>query len=42
MNYSGYIAMAWVVLTNFGTETLTHAGAINVGILMYALHIQSN
>ncbi len=29
MNYSGYIALGWGVLTNFGTETLTHAGAIN-------------
>lgn len=29
MNYSGYIALGWGVLTNFGTETLSHAGAIN-------------
>ncbi len=29
MNYSGYIALGWAVLTNLGTETLTHAGAIN-------------
>ncbi len=29
MNYNVYIALGWGVLTNFGTETLTHAGAIN-------------
>jgi CubicO group peptidase (beta-lactamase class C family) len=29
MNYSGYVALGLGVLTNFGTETLTHAGAIN-------------
>ena len=29
MNYSVYIALGWGLLTNFGTETLTHAGAIN-------------
>jgi serine-type D-Ala-D-Ala carboxypeptidase/endopeptidase len=29
MNYSTYIALGWGVLTNFGTETLGHAGAIN-------------
>jgi serine-type D-Ala-D-Ala carboxypeptidase/endopeptidase len=28
-NYSGYIALGWRVLTNFGTETLSHTGAIN-------------
>ena len=28
MNYSGYIALGWRVLTNFGTETLTHEGSI--------------
>jgi CubicO group peptidase (beta-lactamase class C family) len=28
-NYSGYIALGWRVLTNFGTETITHTGAIN-------------
>jgi serine-type D-Ala-D-Ala carboxypeptidase/endopeptidase len=29
MNYSTYIALGWAVLTNFGTETLTHTGSIN-------------
>jgi hypothetical protein len=29
MNYSEYVALGWRVLTNFGTETLTHEGAIN-------------
>src|SRR5919112_1111242 len=29
MNYSEYIALAWRVLSNLGTETLTHQGAIN-------------
>lgn len=29
MNYNGYAAFAWRVLTEFGTETLTHQGAIN-------------
>ena len=29
MNYSAYIALGWAVLTNFGTETLTHTGSIN-------------
>ena len=29
MNYSEYVALDWRVITNFGTETLTHAGAIN-------------
>ena len=28
-NYSGYVALGWRVLTNFGTETITHTGAIN-------------
>jgi serine-type D-Ala-D-Ala carboxypeptidase/endopeptidase len=28
-NYSGYIALGWRVLTNFGTMTLSHTGAIN-------------
>ena len=29
MNYSEYRALGWRVLTNFGTETITHTGAIN-------------
>jgi len=29
MNYSEYAGLGWRILTNFGTETLTHAGAIN-------------
>jgi len=29
MHYDTYVALGWGVLTNFGTETLTHAGAIN-------------
>jgi serine-type D-Ala-D-Ala carboxypeptidase/endopeptidase len=29
MNYSEYIAVGWRVLTNFGTETLSHTGSIN-------------
>jgi D-alanyl-D-alanine-carboxypeptidase/D-alanyl-D-alanine-endopeptidase len=29
MNYTAYIALGWGVLTNFGTETITHTGAIN-------------
>ncbi len=29
MNYNEYAALAWRVLTNLGTETLTHQGAIN-------------
>ena len=29
MNYSEYAALGWRVLTNLGTETLTHTGAIN-------------
>jgi serine-type D-Ala-D-Ala carboxypeptidase/endopeptidase len=29
MNYSEYVALGWRVLTNFGTETLAHTGAIN-------------
>jgi CubicO group peptidase (beta-lactamase class C family) len=29
MNYSEYIALGWRVLTNFGTETLSHTGSIN-------------
>ena len=29
MNYSTFIALGWAVLTNFGTETLTHTGSIN-------------
>ncbi len=28
-NYSGYVALGWRVLTNFGTMTLSHTGAIN-------------
>jgi serine-type D-Ala-D-Ala carboxypeptidase/endopeptidase len=28
-NYSGYVALGWRVLTNFGTMTLSHNGAIN-------------
>ena len=28
MNYSEYIALGWRVLTNFGTETIAHKGAI--------------
>jgi serine-type D-Ala-D-Ala carboxypeptidase/endopeptidase len=29
MNYSEYRALGWRILTNFGTETITHTGAIN-------------
>jgi serine-type D-Ala-D-Ala carboxypeptidase/endopeptidase len=29
MNYSAYTALGWLVLTNFGTEIITHTGAIN-------------
>jgi CubicO group peptidase (beta-lactamase class C family) len=29
MNYTAYVALGWAVLTNFGTETITHTGAIN-------------
>ncbi len=29
MDYITYIALGWAVLTNFGTETLTHTGSIN-------------
>src|SRR4051794_15070609 len=29
MNNSTFIALGWAVLTNFGTETLTHTGSIN-------------
>ena len=29
MNYTEYVALAWRVLSNLGTETLTHQGAIN-------------
>jgi CubicO group peptidase (beta-lactamase class C family) len=29
MNYSEYEGLAWRVLTNFGTEAITHTGAIN-------------
>ncbi len=29
MNYSEYVALGWRVLTDFGTETLTHTGSIN-------------
>ena len=29
MKYSEYVALDWRVLTNFGTETLSHEGAIN-------------
>ena len=29
MNYSEYRGLGWRVLTNFGTETITHTGAIN-------------
>lgn len=28
-NYSGYVALGWRVLTNFGTMTYSHTGAIN-------------
>ena len=28
-NYSVYVALGWQVLTNFGTETFSHTGAIN-------------
>jgi CubicO group peptidase (beta-lactamase class C family) len=29
MNYSEFRGLGWRVLTNFGTETITHNGAIN-------------
>jgi serine-type D-Ala-D-Ala carboxypeptidase/endopeptidase len=29
MKYSTYIALGWALLTNFGTEILTHTGSIN-------------
>ncbi len=29
MNYSAYIALGWAVLTDHGTETITHTGSIN-------------
>jgi len=29
LNYSEYTALGWRVITNFGTETITHTGAIN-------------
>src|SRR6476646_2634506 len=29
MNYSEFRGLGWRVLTNFGTETITHTGAIN-------------
>jgi serine-type D-Ala-D-Ala carboxypeptidase/endopeptidase len=29
MNYSEYVALGWRVLTDFGSETLTHTGSIN-------------
>src|ERR687887_2885346 len=29
MNYTEYVALGWRVLTNFGTETIAHTGAIN-------------
>ena len=29
MNYSEYRGLGWRVLTNFGTEAITHTGAIN-------------
>ena len=29
MNYSEYLALDYRVLTNLGTETLSHTGAIN-------------
>ena len=29
INYSEYVALGWRVLTNFGTETFSHSGAIN-------------
>jgi serine-type D-Ala-D-Ala carboxypeptidase/endopeptidase len=29
MNYSEYVALDWRVITNLGTETLSHEGAIN-------------
>ena len=29
MNYSEYASLGWRVLTNFGSETLTHTGSLN-------------
>jgi hypothetical protein len=29
VNYSGYVALDYRILTNLGTETLSHSGAIN-------------
>jgi serine-type D-Ala-D-Ala carboxypeptidase/endopeptidase len=29
MNYTAYVALGWAILTNFGTETIIHTGAIN-------------
>lgn len=29
MNYTAYVALGWATLANFGTETITHIGAIN-------------
>jgi hypothetical protein len=31
MNYSEYASLGWRVLTNFGSETLSHTGSINGG-----------
>lgn len=29
VNYSGYVALGYRVLTNLGTETFSHTGAVN-------------
>ncbi len=29
MNYSEYRGLGWRIITNFGSETITHTGAIN-------------
>ena len=29
MKYAAYVALGWAILANFGTETITHIGAIN-------------
>ena len=29
MNFSEYAGLGWRVLTNYGTETLSHSGSIN-------------
>ena len=39
MNYSEYVALTWRVLTNLGTETLTHQGKSMAGILLLGLHL---